>query len=155
MDMAGVVGTNVVIQVGFIVKNLEAAAEKFTRFLGAPPMAISDLGPYEVTQTRYLGQPAPDANNRMAFFDAGNGLQIELIEPNGAKSTWQDFLDEHGEGFHHLAFGVKGMDGKVEACEAAGMKCIQRGIYGDGSGEYAYVDAWDDLKFIVELLENY
>jgi len=153
--MAGIVGSNVVVQIGFVVRDLAVAQKKFSQFLGVEPMAVSDLGPYEVTQTRYYGEPAPDADNRMAFFDAGNGLQIELIQPNGVKSAWQDFLEEHGEGFHHLAFGVKGMDGHIEACEAAGFQCVQRGQYGDGSGQYAYLDAWNDLKFMVELLESY
>jgi len=31
---------------------------------------------------------------------------------------------------------------------------VQHGIYGDGSGEYNYLDA-PDLKCIVELLESY
>jgi len=124
--MAGVIGTNAVLQIGFIVRDLEAAKQKFARFLGVEPLAIQDLGPYEVTQTRYYGQPAPEANNLMAFFDAGPGLQIELIQPNGVKSAWQDFLDEHGEGFHHLAFCVKGMDCRVEACGGSGYRCIQR-----------------------------
>ena len=91
----------------------------------------------------------------MAFFDAGGSLQIELIQPNGVKSAWQDFLDEHGEGIHHIAFQVKGMDEKVLACEELGMRCLQRGKYGSGSGEYAYVDGGDRLKCVLELLESY
>jgi hypothetical protein len=35
------------------------------------------------------------------------------------------------------------------------MKCEQRGKYGNGGGEYAYMDAHNDLKCLVELLENY
>ena len=54
-----------------------------------------------------------DANCQMAFFDVGEACQIELIQPNGVKSTWQDFLDEHGEGIHHLAFKVKKTDAQT------------------------------------------
>jgi hypothetical protein len=32
---------------------------------------------------------------------------------------------------------------------------MQQGKYNDASGEYAYLDAYGDLKCIVELLENY
>ena len=38
--------------------------------------------------------------------------------------------------------------------EAAGLRLVQHGTYGDGNGEYNYLDA-PDLKCIVELLESY
>lgn len=153
--MPGVIETNVLTQVGFIVRDIEKSRKKFAAFFGVEPPQVIDGGKYEVTGATVGGRPAPDANCHMAFFNAGPNVQIELIEPNGVKSTWQDFLDEHGEGIHHIAFVVKGMDEKIAACETFGMTCVQRGKYGDASGEYAYMDASEDLKCIVELLENY
>lgn len=153
--MAGIIGTNILTQVGFIVRDIEASKRKFAAFFGVEPPAHFDGGRFEITGTTVGGKPAPDANCLMAFFDVGPGIQIELIQPNGVKSTWQDFLDEHGEGIHHIAFGVKGMDEKIAACEQFGMTCVQRGKYGDGGGEYAYMDASADLKCLVELLESY
>jgi 4-hydroxyphenylpyruvate dioxygenase-like putative hemolysin len=91
----------------------------------------------------------------MAFFEAGPNMQLELIQPNGEKSTWQDFLEKHGEGIHHIAFQVNGMEKVLESCTEVGYKTIQRGKYGDASGEYAYLDTVKDLKCIVELLESY
>jgi methylmalonyl-CoA/ethylmalonyl-CoA epimerase len=152
--MAGILDTNVVTQVGFIVRDIEKTKKKFAEFFGVEPPAHFDGGKYEVTQTTVMGKPAPYANCFLAFFDAG-GVQVELIQPNGVKSTWQDFLDEHGEGIHHIAFIVKGTDEKIRACEKFGMKCVQRGKYGGGNGEYAYLDATADLKCIIELLESY
>ena len=153
--MAGILGTNVLTQVGFIVRDIEKSKKKFAEFFGVEPPKHFDGGKYEVTQTTVMGKPAPYANCYLAFFNAGPNVAIELIQPNGAKSTWQDFLDEHGEGIHHIAFNVKGMDGKIRACEKFGMKCVQRGKYNDGNGEYSYLDATGDLKCIIELLESY
>ena len=153
--MPGMLGTNIVTQVGFIVLDVEDAKRKFAAFLGVEPPECVDGGQYEVTGTRYNGEPAPYANCLMAFFDAGPNVQIELIQPNGAASTWQDHLDQYGEGVHHIAFQIKDMDGKIRACELAGMPCTQRGKYGNASGEYAYIDARNDLKCFIELLENY
>ncbi len=90
----------------------------------------------------------------MAFFDVGPGLQLELIQPNEEPSTWRDYLNEHGEGIHHIAFQIKDSKAKVASAEAAGLKLVQRGVYGDGSGEYNYLEA-PELKCIVELLESY
>ena len=152
--MAGVIGTNLVTQVGFIVKDIEASKAKWAAFLGLPVPPTIDAGEFEVTQTRYKGQPSPDAQAKLAFFDVGQNFQLELIEPNEAPSTWREFLDTHGEGPHHLAFAVKGMKNAIASCEAFGMELEQSGEYGDASGRYAYLSSPEQLKVIVELLES-
>ena len=153
--MAGLIGTSKLTQVGFIVKDIVASKHAFAEFLGLPVPEHFDAGKYEITQTTVQGEPAPDANCMLAFFDIGEGVQLELIAPNGVKSTWQDYLDQRGEGIHHIAFNVEGMDKKLEICGAWGLPCVQRGKYGDASGEYAYMDGGDKLKCVVELLESF
>lgn len=153
--MPGLLQTNQITQVAIIVKDIEETKKKWADFLGVPPPPTVEAGDYEVTQTKYDGKPAPKAECKMAFFDAGPNMQLELIQPNGEQSTWQDFLDKHGEGIHHIAFQVKGTEKIIEACEKEGIKCIQQGKYGDGGGEYAYLDTEKDLKCIVETLESY
>ncbi|NLG26113.1 MAG: VOC family protein [Clostridiales bacterium] len=154
--MEGIIGTNVLTQVGFVVRDLDASKKKFAEFFGCPLPPTCDGGKFEITGTTVGGEPAPDANCWMAFFNVGPNTQLELIQPNGAKSTWQDFLDEHGEGIHHIAFNVKGMDEKILALQNfAGAVCVQRGKYGNGSGEYAYMDAHKELKCMLELLESF
>ena len=76
--MAGTVGTSLFAQVGFIVKDLEATKRKWAAFLGVPVPDTCDGGEYAVTGTTFEGQPAPEANCLMAFFDVGPGLQLEL-----------------------------------------------------------------------------
>lgn len=93
-----------------------------------------------------------EADCKMAFFSVGEGIKIELIEPNDKPSTWRDFLDNHGEGVHHLAFRVKGMKEVLRSCESFGMPLEQKGE--NATGRYAYVNASADLKVILELLEN-
>ena len=150
-----VLGNYLVTQVAIIVRDIEATKKKFAAFFGVEPPSTIPPGDFSITQTTYMGSPAPKAGCKLAFFNAGPNVALELIEPNGEQSTWQDFLDKHGEGIHHIAFGVRGMDEKVAACEQLGMICTQRGKYGDGSGEYAYMDATADLKCFIELLESY
>lgn len=152
--MAGVVGTNLVAQVGFIVKDVEKTKAKWAEFLGVDVPPTISGGDYEITQTTYQGKEAPKANCKMAFFDVGTGMQLELIEPNEEPSTWRQFLDEKGEGIHHVAFQIKDSKACVANAEKAGLSLVQRGLYGDGSGEYNYLEA-PDLKCIVELLESY
>lgn len=152
--MAGVVGTNLIAQVGFIVKDVETTKRKWAEFLGVGVPETQPIGDFAVTGTNYKGEPAPKAYCWMAFFDVGPGIQLELIQPNEEPSTWRQFLDEKGEGIHHVAFQVKDSKTCVANAEKAGLTLVQRGVYGDGSGEYNYLDA-PELKCIVELLESY
>ena len=152
--MAGTVGTHLFAQVGFIVKDVETTKRKWADFLGVDVPLTQPVGDYAVTQTTFEGRPAPKADCLMAFFDVGPGLQLELIQPNEEPSTWRNFLNEHGEGMHHIAFQVQDSARQVANAEMAGLKLVQHGIYGDGSGEYNYLDA-PELKCIVELLESY
>ena len=152
--MEPILGTTTVVQIGFVVRDIEATKKKFAQFFGMEPPATIPCGDYEKTKTTYMGQPAPKANALLVFFNLGN-TQLELIQPNDEPSAWQNYLDEHGEGFHHIAFQIKGMDSKIQSCENFGMKCLQRGKYRSGTGEYAYLDAMGDLKCLVELLESY
>lgn len=154
--MSGVVGSNLVCQVGFIVKDIQATKKKWAEFLGVEEPEANLAGEYAVTQTEFQGAPAPEANSLLAFFDVGPGLQLELIQPNEAPSTWRNYLNEHGEGIHHVAFNIKGMKmaEAVEKCEDFGMTLEQKGEYGSGDGRYVYMNVYKDLKCIIELLES-
>ncbi len=153
--MAGVIGTNIITHVGFVVKDIYKTKAMFAKFLGLKEPVVFNAGSFEVTQTEYKNKMAPKANCLITFFDVNDNFQLELIEPNGQPSVWQEFLDVKGEGMHHIAFCVKGMAGKIKACREFGMELVQKGEYGDANGRYAYLSACDGLKTMIELLENY
>jgi 4-hydroxyphenylpyruvate dioxygenase-like putative hemolysin len=89
----------------------------------------------------------------MTFFYFGD-LQMELIQPNEEPSIWKEHLEQFGEGIHHISFNVKGMKKTISACEDWGMELLQKGEYRRGNGRYAFMDALDSLKVVVELLER-
>lgn len=153
--MEGLFGTRTLAQVGFIVRDVEQAKRKWAAFLGIEVPPTFDGGRYEITGTTYRGAPAPYANCLMAFLKTGSDdLEIELIEPNEHPSTWREFLDTHGEGIHHLAFRVKDSEKMVQLARENGMQPVQRGLYGDGGGEYNYLEA-PELHCLIETLESY
>ena len=49
---------------------------------------------------------------------------------------------------------MKGMQKTISACEDWGMKLLQKGEYRGANGRYAFMDALDSLKVVVELLER-
>ena len=135
----GILGTKIVTQIGFVVNDIEKTSQAFADFLGVekPQWSLTDT--IDKTHGEFNGQPCP-ARAKLAFFHVGENLDIELIEPDETPSVWRNVLNEKGEGVHHIAFVVNG------------MKLLQRGEY--TGGRYAYIDCVDQLKTIVELLEN-
>lgn len=144
-------GTEVLCQVGILVHDIEKTSKDWAVFLGVDVPEIKMTGAIEDAQTKYLGE-ASQARAKLAFFHAGANVDIELIEPDKNPSTWRHDLDANGEGFHHIAFRIKGMKEKIELCGKQGIKLLQTGEY--TGGRYAYLDANDKLKLVLELLEN-
>lgn len=142
--------TDVVAQIGIIVRDIEQTAEAFAGFLGVDTPAWSWTDGFEKAQTRFRGEPS-EARAKLAFFQLGN-IEIELIEPDHNPSTWREYLDEHGEGVHHIAFVIKDMKGKTKRLEEEGISLVQKGEY--EGGRYAYFDSVPQLKVLLELLEN-
>ena len=147
----GILGTKIVTQIGFVVNDIEKTSQAFADFLGVekPQWSLTDT--IDKTHGEFNSQPCP-ARAKLAFFHVGETLDIELIEPDETPSVWRNVLNEKGEGVHHIAFVVNGMKEKILALEGNGMKLLQRGEY--TGGRYAYIDCVDQLKTIVELLEN-
>lgn len=148
--MKNILGTNIITQIGIIVKDIEKTSQAYADFLGVEKPLANWTDPVDQAETEYNDAQSP-ARARLAFFDMGS-LQLELIEPDEHPSTWREHLDKHGEGVHHIAFVVEDMKGTVKKMEAKGMPLIQKGEY--TGGRYAYMDTNDDLKVLLELLEN-
>lgn len=141
---------NVITQIGIIVRDIEKTAREYADLFGMAMPAITVTAPVQQSQTEYRGK-STEARAKLAFFNMGS-VQLELIQPDEEPSTWREFLDTHGEGVHHIAFQIKGMKETVAKLEAQGMPLVQKGEY--TGGRYAYIDALDKLKVIIELLEN-
>ncbi len=143
-------GTNVITQIGILVHDIEKTSQTYAEFFGVekPQWIMTDT--VDKAHTEYRGEPTK-ARAKLAFFNMGS-LQLELIEPDHEPSTWRESLDRNGEGVHHIAFVVQGMQEKVMLLEKNGMPLLQKGDY--TGGRYAYIDTLKDLKVIIELLEN-
>jgi methylmalonyl-CoA/ethylmalonyl-CoA epimerase len=142
--------SNVVVQIGIIVKDVEKTASAYAGVFGIPRPAVVPIADDSFANTTYHGQ-ASQAKGKAAFFDLGP-VQMELIEPLGAPSTWEEFLRTNGEGIHHIAFKTQDMGAAREFLASKGMETVQHGGW-DG-GQYAYVDCSKQLGTILELLHD-
>ena len=78
--------------------------------------------------------------------------------PEKGPSTWQDHLDKHGDGIHHLAFNVDDFDPEIHDWKQNGFVVAMSGGWGapgkKGSGLFAYDDTQTTHGLDVELLWN-
>jgi catechol 2,3-dioxygenase-like lactoylglutathione lyase family enzyme len=139
-----------ICQVAVVVRDIARAAGTYAEVFGVPVPEIRVTDPESRARTRYLGKPT-QARAKLAFLPMGS-VTIELIEPVGKPSVWHRFLEEHGEGVHHIAFRVKGMDKVLSFLADRDIPAVQTGEF--TGGRYAYVDSIARLGVILELLEE-
>jgi len=142
--------TRAIVQVGFVVRDIERSIAALSRLLNTPEPEVIVTDPYESARTRYRGEPT-EARAKLAFFPMGP-VALELIEPIGGPSTWQEFLDEKGPGIHHIALKAEGTDRVVASLCEKGASLAQAGYY--TGGRYTYLDTGPELGFVLELLED-
>jgi methylmalonyl-CoA/ethylmalonyl-CoA epimerase len=141
-----------ITQIGIVVRDLERGIREYTDLIGVSPGAIYTYGPGFVSDLTYRGVRGSYA---MRIALSGASPMVELVEPLAGPSIYHDWLEEHGEGLHHVGVEVPSVERATAAATAAGFTVIQSGRgYGlDGDGGYAYLDTYDRLRIIVELLE--
>ena len=88
------------IQICIVVKDIALAAEKWAQVFGIEKPEIRKTRLEGGENYTYRGKPVSCellvANIRM------NGFVLELHQPVGGDSTFQEFLDRHGNGVHHI-----------------------------------------------------
>lgn len=139
------------MQVGLVVRDVEASAKRFAEVFGlaVPTPHLTDG--LDKTNMRHRGKPS-EARAKLAFFNMGS-LSLELIEPVGGPSTWKEFLDTKGEGVHHIAFEVPDSEAEERTLGGHGIPLVQKGDY--TGGRYAYFEAESKLGVALELLQNF
>jgi methylmalonyl-CoA/ethylmalonyl-CoA epimerase len=105
-------GNKKAVQIGVVVENIDHAVQAWSQLLGVEPPAIITTDTVDVAHTRYQDQPTP-GQAKLAFFDLGQ-VSLELIQPLGKPSTWNDQLIAHGSSLHHIAFEIKGIQEHIQ-----------------------------------------
>src|SRR5262245_3116026 len=94
--------------VGIAVRSIEAQRPLYEGALGAVFEGYEDV---------------PSQKVRVGFFRVGD-VRLELLEPTDPASTVAAFLEKRGEGLHHVAFTVEGIEARIAELKQAGLRMI-------------------------------
>jgi methylmalonyl-CoA/ethylmalonyl-CoA epimerase len=109
--------------VGVAVKNAEDTAKLLSSIWNIGDPEVFDY--YPQPEDMIAGKPFAV---RLVFIKFGP-LTFELLEPLDDKSIWSRFIDEKGEGIHHVAFGVSNYDEMVETFTAQGHPLLVAAVF--------------------------
>ena len=134
------------VQVCVVVKDLQKSMERYWN-LGIGPWAIYTFQSPELSNTTLHGKPAK-YSMKIAVAMIGN-LMWELVQPLEGPSTYKEFLEQKGEGVHHVQLAVDNFDQTIAALEKKGIGVLMKG---DWKGlSYAYLDTEKELGAILEI----
>jgi len=138
-------------QVGIVVRDIDETIRYYKEAFGIGPWAVFEGEPAECIEK---GQRIT-FRGRMAMAQTGR-VELELIQILEGRSFHSDFLEEQGEGIHHIGFFVKDFDERLAAVREAGIGILHQGFLKQMglTIKYAYLDTTATGGVIIELIEQ-
>ena len=146
--MSGVLqdSESAIVQIGLVVNNLNDTMALLER-LG--------LGPFSTFTAEH---PAATVRGCQASYRVNlgiaqqGGVELELIEYESGTTIQKEFLDECGEGLHHILFQVKDIESTLVKMTEAGLEVLQQDRF-EGGGGLAYVSSNQLGGVVFELVQ--
>jgi catechol 2,3-dioxygenase-like lactoylglutathione lyase family enzyme len=136
-------------QLGYVVPDIEAAMDYWSRTLGVGPWFYNPKVP--IVNYRYRGEEhAP--HNSVALANSGF-VQVELIQTrNDVPSMYRDFQQAGRSGLQHVAYWTSDYDADLERLQRQGFKAVMSGEVGE-RGRFVYFDTEYHPGTVIELSE--
>lgn len=96
--------------IGIAVKDLTESIKYYEGVLGLKCYAVEEVADQKV---------------KTAFFMVGQ-TKIELLESTDPEGPIGKFIENKGEGIHHLAFAVNNIEGALAEAEEKGIRLIDK-----------------------------
>lgn len=125
--------------IGIAVKNLQESIEYWEKVFGLKCYAVEEVAEQRV---------------RTAFFMVGQ-TKIELLESTDPEGPVGKFIENKGEGVHHVAFATKGLEAALEEAESKGVRLIDKQPRKGAEGLHiAFLHPKSTFGVLTELCEN-
>jgi methylmalonyl-CoA/ethylmalonyl-CoA epimerase len=125
--------------IGIAVKNLKESIKFYEEVLGLECYSIEEVADQKV---------------RTAFFMVGQ-TKIELLESTSDDGPVAKFLEKKGEGIHHIAFAVKGIEEALRHAEEKGIQTIDKHPRKGAEGlDIAFLHPRSTFGVLTELCED-
>lgn len=136
-----------VIQVAYVVRDLDAAMRRHWEVCGIGPWHIYQFEAPKVRDYTYRGKPA--THSCLIAVTFGDNTQVELMQPVSGRSIYDEHLEKKGEGLHHVKLFCADCTAAVAEYERRGYPVIQSGKFDED--EHYYLDTEKDFGYIIEL----
>jgi hypothetical protein len=152
VSASSLLGGLTIVQVAIVTHDLEACARRQSALFGNGPWRVYELGAHNIRGYTLHGHPA--TGSTLLALNPSQP-QVEILQPLAGTSTHREWLEEHGEGVHHVAAVVASVDAACAAAESQGIEIASSGWgFGvDGSGSFAYLDTGPAIGVMLEVLE--
>ncbi|KAJ9494538.1 hypothetical protein LTR99_003522 [Exophiala xenobiotica] len=136
MDLKQFLGN--VIEICIVTRDHKRTIEGLLR-LGIGPWKTYTFQPSNTTNQTYRGKPA-EFTIKVCFAQAQN-VVWELMQPVSGPSIFQEFLDKHGEGIHHVAHDCNNIpwEERLAGFQARGFELVQSGSW-QGRNHFAFFE---------------
>jgi 4-hydroxyphenylpyruvate dioxygenase-like putative hemolysin len=110
-----------VSQIGIVVRDIGKAVEYYSTLFGLGPFTVYEFAP---EKHWCLEEPSP-VRLQMGKTMLGD-IEFELIQPLDGNSDHRQFLENRGEGLHHLGFNVPRYDEVFQRFVQEGFQPLMR-----------------------------
>ncbi len=125
--------------IGIAVHSIDAARSFYENALGLTCSRVEEVSDQKV---------------RTAFFSLGE-THIELLEPTAPDSPMAKFLEERGEGIHHIAYQSDNLEYQLQQAKGNGCQLIhEKPITGAGGKQVAFLHPRSTFGVLTELCGN-
>ena len=121
--------------VGVIIKDMEKTIAYLSP-LGIGPFGMPDGRKWVEASFKgeLRGKPAA-WKVKISNAKMGGG-ELELLQPSGGESLLQEFLDDHGEGLHHVGYITDDLDRDIKNLAKKGVKVLTSAVTAKGAFAY-------------------
>lgn len=125
--------------IGIAVKDLQESIDFYENILGLTCYAIEEVADQKV---------------KTAFFRLGQ-TKIELLESTDPEGPIGKFIEKRGEGVHHLAYAVEGIEDALEGLKEKGVQLVDQSPRKGAEGlDIAFLHPRSTKGVLTELCEN-